>query len=161
MGDTMNVPIEDKSVLINKSEFDNYQNALNDDNFIRMKKLYLDNIIYQTDKAYLVEKNSNRFWIPKSVTYNLDLEKPTTVYVPYWFTLENNIVTKHKCSKLRDLNGILIYEKDTLIHPDGLTGIVVYKNNNWFVKYGDSEALSQLVLQIGEKGQAVVVRNFK
>jgi len=54
-----------------------------------------------------------------------------------------------------------IYEGDTIRHPDGDTGVVVKieatsLSDAWRVHYGDSY-LSRLGLQIGEKGQAVVV----
>jgi hypothetical protein len=60
-----------------------------------------------------------------------------------------------------DFAGNSIYEGDTIRHPDGDTGVVVKveaasPSDAWRVDYGDSY-LSRLGLQIGERGQAVVV----
>ena len=54
-----------------------------------------------------------------------------------------------------------IHEGDTIRHPDGDTGVVVKiefasLSDAWRVDYGD-DYLSRLGLQIGERGQAVVV----
>lgn len=55
-----------------------------------------------------------------------------------------------------------IYEGDTLIHPSGETGKVVFLENEprpddqWRVDYGTND-LSRLCMQIGDKGQAIVM----
>lgn len=61
-----------------------------------------------------------------------------------------------------DFDGNTIYAGDTIKHPSGETGKVMYVNHGgrngekWFVDYGVA-SLSLLSLQIGNKGQAVVV----
>ena len=64
----------------------------------------------------------------------------------------------------KDYAGNKILEGDWIIHPTGETGIIIYnpfKNNdehdNWFVDYKDDSPQSRLSLQVGDKGQAVVI----
>lgn len=64
-----------------------------------------------------------------------------------------------------DFKGNEIHEGDTIGHPQGETGKVVFlvggrNGERWFVDYGETP-LSQLSLQIGDKGQAIVVPNVK
>ena len=53
-----------------------------------------------------------------------------------------------------------LFEGDTIIHPSGETGIIVFKHkptnlhDQWLVNYGD-KIYSRLSLQIGDKGRAV------
>lgn len=62
-----------------------------------------------------------------------------------------------------DYLGSQIQEGDDIAHPSGETGAVIFLANEadpadqWRVDYGDG-VLSRLCLQIGGKGQAVVVR---
>ena len=154
----MTIPIENEDILVSKSDFEDYQKYLKSGSKILMTKVYFDHLITSTSKAYLIAKEVDRFWIPKSIIYQLDLDKiPRSLYVPHWLNLKNNKVSKHKCSHLKDLNGVTIFEGDTLSHPDGLTFIVVYKNKEWFARYDSDPVLSRLSLQIGSKGQAVVI----
>lgn len=61
-----------------------------------------------------------------------------------------------------DYAGNPIYEGDLIRHPLGETGKVVFvpteedQSSQWRVAYGDG-MLSRLGLQIGDKGQAVVI----
>lgn len=61
-----------------------------------------------------------------------------------------------------DFDGNLIYEGDTIVHPSGDRGVVTFLPDHdnaadqWRVDYGDG-ARSRLMLQIGDKGQAVVL----
>lgn len=61
-----------------------------------------------------------------------------------------------------DFAGQQIYEGDTIIHPAGERGVVKFLSEHgnaadqWRVDYGNGE-LSRLMLQIGDKGQAVVL----
>ena len=61
-----------------------------------------------------------------------------------------------------DFAGQQIWEGDTIIHPAGERGVVVFlpepvnAADQWRVDYGNRE-LSRLMLQIGDKGQAVVL----
>jgi hypothetical protein len=61
-----------------------------------------------------------------------------------------------------DYNGQPIFEGNTIAHPEGITGVVIYNNDGygvfgkWRVDYGCGH-FSGLNLQIGEKGMAVVV----
>ena len=63
-----------------------------------------------------------------------------------------------------DYAGNEIYEGDTIRHPDGTTGKVIFSEfhgrngEHWFVDY-NNPPLSLLSMQIGNKGQAVVVPN--
>lgn len=63
-----------------------------------------------------------------------------------------------------DFNDQDIYESDTIRHPSGETGKVVFlatekeASDQWRVEY-DADGLSRLCLQIGDKGRAVVVHN--
>lgn len=65
-----------------------------------------------------------------------------------------------------DFDGNEIHEGDTIQHPSGESGIVVFladeeePKDQWRVDYGDS-ALSRLCLQIGDKGMAVVFSNVE
>lgn len=60
-----------------------------------------------------------------------------------------------------DYSGKTIREGDTIRHPDGETGTVVFiaseddPHDQWRVDYG-GPGLSRLSLQVGDKGQAVV-----
>lgn len=64
-----------------------------------------------------------------------------------------------------DFKGNPIYEGDLIEHPaSDETGVVMYLDRHglaevdrWFVDYGDGGRPSRLGLQIGDKGQAVVV----
>jgi len=62
----------------------------------------------------------------------------------------------------QDLNGNDIFDGDTIKHPSGKQGTVVYKAARqeacvqWGVDYGDGVE-SRLCLQISDKGQAVKV----
>jgi hypothetical protein len=64
----------------------------------------------------------------------------------------------------QDFAGNDIHEGDTLQHPSGERGRVVFLANEadpsdqWRVNYGEG-GLSRLCLQVGEKGQAVVTPN--
>ncbi len=59
-----------------------------------------------------------------------------------------------------DLNNNELFEGDTIRHPDGETGIIIFcgkctgVHDQWRVDYGDGVP-SRLSLQIGDKGQAV------
>lgn len=61
-----------------------------------------------------------------------------------------------------DFAGNAIHEGDTLKHPSGERGLVVFladasnPSDQWRVDYGNG-SLSRLCLQIGDKGQAVVL----
>lgn len=61
-----------------------------------------------------------------------------------------------------DYAGAEICEGDTIQHPSGERGVVVFltdegePSDQWRVDYGN-QSLSRLCLQIGWKGQAVVV----
>lgn len=63
----------------------------------------------------------------------------------------------------RDFAGHEIYEGDVIAHPSGERGKVVFlpqmtdPHARWRVDYGDGTVLSSLGLQLGDKGQAVVV----
>ncbi|MBF7690842.1 hypothetical protein I2F30_08825 [Acinetobacter sp. SCC474] len=55
-----------------------------------------------------------------------------------------------------------MFESDLIQHPSGETGLVVFleseneESNQWRVRYSDN-SLSRLCLQIGDKGQAIVI----
>lgn len=61
----------------------------------------------------------------------------------------------------QDSAGNDIYEGDTIEHPSGERGVVVFlagesgPGDQWFVDYGTPDLL-RLCLQIGDRGQAVV-----
>lgn len=63
-----------------------------------------------------------------------------------------------------DYAGRVIHEGGTTRHPDGMQGIVVchadreLPEDQWVVRYEGSSGESRLCLQIGDKGQAVVVQ---
>ena len=65
-----------------------------------------------------------------------------------------------------DFSGRDINEGDVIEHQSGERGSVVYlttekePEDQWRVDYGEG-SLSRLCLQIGEKGQAVVVHNVE
>lgn len=67
-----------------------------------------------------------------------------------------------KIAPWRDFAGNVIHEGDTIRHPDGMEAVVVFDESHahpadqWRADYGE-EYLSRLCLQIGDKGQAVVV----
>lgn len=62
-----------------------------------------------------------------------------------------------------DYAGSEVHEGDRIRHPSGEDGVVVYladedePEDQWRVDYGHV-GLSRLCLQLGDKGQAVVVR---
>jgi hypothetical protein len=62
----------------------------------------------------------------------------------------------------KDFSGGDIYEGDVIAHPTGERGKVIFYQNvepedAWRVDYKDGGPVSRLCLQIGDKGQAVVV----
>jgi hypothetical protein len=65
-----------------------------------------------------------------------------------------------------DFKGRRIFEGDTIVHPDGTKGIVIFKGefeepgDQWRVDYG-LPAASRLCLQIGDRGQAVVLSDYQ
>lgn len=64
-----------------------------------------------------------------------------------------------------DYRGAPIREGDTLVHPSGETGKVLFypnakdKYDRWMVFYPGDGFSSRLCLQIGDKGRAVVLRS--
>ena len=65
----------------------------------------------------------------------------------------------NKVCPFKDFEGNTLYEGDYIRHPDGCVAKVVYvkygrRGLNWFGDYGD-RPLSNLALQVGEKGRAV------
>lgn len=67
-----------------------------------------------------------------------------------------------------DFAGNVVHEGDVIRHPSGQSGLVVFlpdvfglKPTGWRVDYGDGSSFASLQLQIGDKGQAVVVNNYK
>lgn len=65
-----------------------------------------------------------------------------------------------------DFAGAPIHEGDTIRHPSGEHGVVVFlpheecHNDQWRIDYGTGD-LSRLCFQIGDKGQAVVINSTK
>lgn len=63
----------------------------------------------------------------------------------------------------KDYEGNDIYDGNTIIHPSGQRGVVVFHRgrdgatNQWVVNYGDIE--SRLFLQIQDKGRGVVSKH--
>lgn len=61
----------------------------------------------------------------------------------------------------KDFNGNDIFEGNTILHPNGDKGIVVFRGerklleDQWLVDYGDGHE-SRLCLQVGDKGQAYI-----
>lgn len=72
-------------------------------------------------------------------------------------------VKAKKIAPWTDFKGNEIYEGDVIIHPSLERGVVVFHpeyddpHDQWMVNYGD-QFKSSLGLQIGDKGQAVVLR---
>ena len=62
----------------------------------------------------------------------------------------------------KDFAGNDIHEGDTITHPSGESGKVVFvpdgeaPEDQWMIAYVGSKYLSRLCLQIGDRGQAVV-----
>lgn len=63
-----------------------------------------------------------------------------------------------------DFKGVPIFEGDTIRHPTGERGKVIFfkdqadVTDQWMVDYGDGHAeLARLVLQVGDKGKAEVI----
>lgn len=67
-----------------------------------------------------------------------------------------------KTAPWTDFKGAPIHEGDTILHPSGEQGIVIFlaiepdPGDAWRVDYG-TQHLSRLCLQIGNKGMACVV----
>lgn len=63
----------------------------------------------------------------------------------------------------KDFKGAPIHEGDTIEHPDGAHGVVMFYPNEstvhkqWRVRYSDSSYDHALFLQIGDRGMAAVV----
>lgn len=72
----------------------------------------------------------------------------------------NDVITRK--APWTDFNGDDLYAGDTIRHPSGEYGTIVYladeqeSVDQWRVNYGDP-VLSRLCLQIGDNGQAVKV----
>lgn len=71
----------------------------------------------------------------------------------------------HITAPWKDYEGNDIFKGDTVQHPNGDRGVVIYElydkddeHRNWKVRYTDGEILS-LFLQIGDRGRAVVVKD--
>lgn len=62
-----------------------------------------------------------------------------------------------------DFTGAAIFEGDTIIHPNGQSGIVTFlpteksPTDQWRVSYLSDNSLSRLCFQVGDKGRAVVI----
>lgn len=73
-----------------------------------------------------------------------------------------NIEEIRKKSPYKDYLHHEIFEGDLIQHPSGEKGIVVFEertennSDNWLIQYEDG-IKSRLCLQVGDKGQAVVV----
>jgi len=92
---------------------------------------------------------------------------------PIWRSAYNALACKlekileRRKAPWADFAGVDIYEGDTILHPDGTRGVVVFvdgetertdcKDYGWKVDYQDGSPFVFLGLQIGDKGQAVVV----
>ncbi|MCZ3128419.1 hypothetical protein NYY92_11375 [Acinetobacter baumannii] len=69
---------------------------------------------------------------------------------------------KRKCP-YKDYKGQEIFEGDSLQHPSGEKGSVLFEHrtesdlDNWLVQYEDG-IKSRLCLQVGDKGQAYVTK---
>ncbi|MFW2024270.1 MULTISPECIES: hypothetical protein [Acinetobacter] len=79
------------------------------------------------------------------------------------FLLQREELSKtNKIAPWLDYLGNPIFENDLIQHPSGEIGLVIFLQseyepyNQWRVKYNDN-VLSRLYLQIGDKGQAIVV----
>ena len=64
-------------------------------------------------------------------------------------------------SPFKDYLGKTIKDGDFIIHPNGETGKVLFKdkqdpNDSWLVDYRDGTRLSRLCLQVGDKGMAIL-----
>lgn len=73
-------------------------------------------------------------------------------------------MSNNRAAPWNDFTGHLIFEGDTIKHPDNTTGQVIFDNkadrvgDQWLVDYGYGDGiLSRLCLQIGDKGRAEVV----
>lgn len=59
-----------------------------------------------------------------------------------------------------DFIGITLFDGDTIIHPSGQSGKIIFKpererkSDQWVVDYGDGIE-SRLCLQIGDRGRAI------
>ena len=65
-----------------------------------------------------------------------------------------------QCTGLNDYNGQLIYEGDIGQHPDGSIFKVEWMHDRWVSRYRYLGQWSSLLLQVGEKGQAVIIGNI-
>lgn len=79
------------------------------------------------------------------------------------FLLQRDEISKtHRLAPWTDYSGYPIFENDLIQHPSGEIALVVFleseseQSNQWRVKYSDN-SLSRLCLQIGDKGQAIVI----
>lgn len=69
----------------------------------------------------------------------------------------------HRKAPWTDFANHSVFEGDIIEHPSGERGTVIFteeKNervDQWLVKYENDEKLSRLCLQLGCKGQAIVV----
>lgn len=65
----------------------------------------------------------------------------------------------------KDFKGNEIFEGNSIQHPSGEIGLVVFyhqqkgDSDSWRVDYGNGTPVSRLCLQIGDKGQAVVINH--
>lgn len=90
--------------------------------------------------------------------------RPSEANLERWVRL---VTMESKVNKApwTDFTGNIINEGDTIIHPSGERGIVVFlahekdTYSQWRVDYGD-KGLSRLCLQIGEKGAGIVMPNI-
>lgn len=79
------------------------------------------------------------------------------------FLLQREELSKtNRIAPWLDYSGNPIFENDLIEHPSGEIGLVIFLQsecepyNQWRVKYNDN-VLLRLCLQIGDKGQAIVV----
>lgn len=79
------------------------------------------------------------------------------------FLLQRDELSKtYKSAPWTDYSGYPIFENDLIQHPSGEIALVIFleseneQYNQWRTKYSDC-SLSRLCLQIGDKGQAIVV----
>ena len=78
-----------EEVIVSHEDFTNYQRKLKAKPMV-MVRVYFDGIVSETAKAYLIKKQGKGYWIPKAITYELNLVGNQSVLLPNWFDLDNN-----------------------------------------------------------------------
>lgn len=117
--------------------------------------------MYRSDAAFRANVDSIVAGVIRAVESNIDRLEEDDGVVDVVKILSGPPVMGDAKAPITDFDGNDIYEGDTIVHPSGQHGVVVFHRDReessdaWCVDYGVGFE-SRLCLQVGAKGQGVV-----